>query len=303
MIWLWTSILSALLLGFYDVAKKQSLRKNGVFDVLLYATAISTLFFLPLLLSSLCGWGLGSGTLFDVPKGELRDYLLVASKAVLVAASWIFGILGMKHLPLTTVGIIKASRPVFVLLGCIFIFGERLNPVQWGGVLIAMAALFLLGRSSRNEGINFAHNIWIYCMAGSVLFGVLSALYDKYIMSQLNQVFVQGWGNFFLTVFFAIAVLLNAASERKKNGVVHRFQWDWSILLIAFFVTVSDFLYFYSLTCDGSMLSVVSMLRRSSVVITFACGAMLFKEQNIRAKALEMVLLLVGMALLLFGSY
>lgn len=303
MIWLWTSIFSAILLGLYDVAKKKSLQSNGVFDVLLYATAISTLFFLPMLLSSLFGWGLAAGTVFDVPQGAPRDYLLVASKAVLVAASWIFGILGMKHLPLTTVGIIKASRPVFVLLGCILIFGERLNLQQWGGVIIAMVALYLLGRSSRHEGISFVHNKWIYCMAGSVLFGVLSALYDKYIMSQLNQVFLQGWGNFFLTLIFVVAVLLNAAVERRKNGSAHRFQWDWTILLIAIFITVSDFLYFYSLACEGSMLSVISMLRRSSVIITFVFGAILFKEQNLRSKALEMVLLLAGMALLLFGSY
>ncbi len=303
MIWLWTSIISAVLLGLYDAAKKKSLDKNGVFDVLLYATAISTLFFLPLLLSSLFGWGLGAGTVFDVPQGSAVDHLTVASKALLVAASWIFGILGMKHLPLTTVGIIKASRPVFVLLGCIFLFDERLNFLQWGGVTIAIVALYLLSRSSLREGISFAHNKWIYCMAGSVIFGVASALYDKYIMSHFNQVFVQGWGNLYLTVIFAAAVLLAAFSARKKGEPVQRFRWDWTILLIAIFITVSDFMYFYSLSCEGSMLSVISMLRRSSVVITFICGALLFKEQNLRAKAIEMLLLLVGMALLLFGSY
>ena len=303
MIWLWTSILSAVLLGLYDVAKKQSLRKNGVFDVLLFATAISTLFFAPLLLSSLFGWGLGSGTVFDVPQGSASDHLIVLSKALLVAASWIFGILGMKHLPLTTVGIIKASRPVFVLIGCIFLFGERLNLMQWVGVLIAIVALYLLSRSSLREGISFSHNKWVYCMAGSVIFGVASALYDKYIMGHFNQVFVQGWGNFYLTVIFAVSVLLNAVLCRRKGKVVQKFRWDWTVFLIAVFITVSDFMYFYSLSCEGSMLSVISMLRRSSVIITFVCGAFLFKEHNLRAKALEMLMLLLGMALLLFGSY
>ncbi len=303
MIWLWTSILSAVLLGLYDVAKKKSLEKNGVFDVLLYATAISTVFFVPMLLSSLFGWNLGAGTVFDVPQGSALDHLTVASKAVLVAASWIFGILGMKHLPLTTVGIIKASRPVFVLLGCIFLFDERLNLMQWGGVSIAIIALYLLSRSSLREGINFAHNKWIWCMVGSVVFGVASALYDKYIMSHFNQVFVQGWGNFYLTLIFVVVVLLAAYFARRSGQEVQKFRWDWTIFLIAIFVTVSDFMYFYSLSCEGSMLSVISMLRRSSVIITFACGAVLFKEQNLRAKALEMFLLLLGMALLLFGSY
>lgn len=290
-------MLSALLLGLYDVAKKRAVSVNGGIEVLLISTAISSLFFVPLILSSLFDWGVASGTLLEMPSGTLGDHLFLFCKSLLVAGSWICGILALKHLPLTTVGIVKASRPVFVLLGCLLIFSERLNLLQWGGILIAIGALTMLGFSSKSEGISFVHNKWAYCLFGSVLFGVASALLDKFFMKNHQPVFVQAWCDIYLTLIFGSIYFLTGLRSKSV------FKWDWNILLISLFITVSDFLYFYSLSCEGSLLSVVSMLRRSSVVVTFICGAIFFKEKNIRAKGVEMLLLLSGMALLLFGSY
>lgn len=50
------------------------------------------------------------------------------------------------------------------------------------------------------------------------------------------------------------------------------------------------------------MIAVVAMVRRSSVIVTFLCGALLFGERNLKSKALDLVLILVGMVLLALGS-
>lgn len=326
MIWLWTSVLSALLLGCYDIAKKQSLKRNGVLEVLLIATGLSTLFLFPVLIGP--------------HPATLQMHLLLLIKSLLVAGSWICGIIGLKHLPLTTVGIIKATRPVFVLLGCLLLFGEVLNLMQWAGIVVAILALTLLGLSSRNEGIFFHRDRWVWCMGLSVLFGVVSALFDKQIVSNLKlpPVFTLAWCDLYVTILIAICVAVNRTLLRKKAapvvgmpsrqgagavgtesgfaeqtggrvplrpdsvpGIVP-FRWDWSLLLIAVFITISDILYFYSLSCEGSLLAVVSMLRRSSVVVTFLGGAILFKEKNLLAKGWVLLLLLAGMVLLFLGS-
>ena len=315
MVWLWTSVASALLLGCYDIAKKQALKRNGVLEVLLVATALSTLFLVPVLAGP--------------HPATLQMHLWLALKSLLVAGSWIFGIIGLKHLPLTTVGIIKATRPVFVLLGCLLLFGEVLNGLQWAGIAVAITALTLLGLSSRSEGIYFHRDRWVWCMGLSVLFGVVSALFDKQIVSNLKlpPVFTLAWCDLYVTVILGICVALNrfilwkrqAPVAGMKSGFAKQtggrvplrsdsipsivpFRWDWSLLLIAVFITISDILYFYSLSCDGSLLAVVSMLRRSSVVVTFLGGAILFKEKNLLAKGWVLLLLLAGMVLLFFGS-
>lgn len=280
--WLWLALGSAFFLGFYDVAKKQSLKRNGVMWVLFAVSLLSTLMLIPFFRS-----------------GSIRDYLILLPKAALVTLSWISGLIGIKLLPLTTASTIKASRPVFVVVFSIILFGERLNLWQWTGVVLALSALFLLSLSSRREGIFFTRNKGIAWMVVSVISGVGSALYDKYAISMMEPMFVQCWCNLFITVMMGIVL---AIKLRKDGPARERFRWDWTLLLVAALIVVADALYFYSISLDGALLSVISLLRRCSVIVTFALGARLFREQNIKAKALDLALLLAGMSLLLFGS-
>jgi transporter family protein len=50
------------------------------------------------------------------------------------------------------------------------------------------------------------------------------------------------------------------------------------------------------------MISIVSLVRRGSVIVSFICGALIFKERNLRAKALDLVLLLLGMIFIWIGT-
>ena len=297
--WLWAAVGSAFLLGIYDVFKKRASTRNDVLHILLYATALSTLLLSPFIITSAFGLSWFEGSVFAVPQGTLREHLLVLLKSVIVSISWITGLMGLKNLPITTAGTIKASRPVFVLIGSILIFGERLNLWQWVAIIIAMFALWLLGHTSKKEGVDFVRNKWIFCMWVAVITGVISALMDKHLMASLKPMFVQGWCNFYIALIMAVIVLFGRFTNRKFYTP---FKHDWAIWLIALFITASDFLYFLSLYSSGSMLSVVSMLRRSSVIVTFVFGALLFKEKNLRSKGLALVILLVAMAILVFSS-
>lgn len=281
--WLWMALGSALLLGVYDVAKKQTLRRNGVMWVLFTTTVLSTLLLTPHLE-------------FGAPQ---EDYLLLLPKAALVTLSWISGLIALKRLPITTVSTVKASRPMFVVLFSLIIFGERLNLWQWGGVVIVITALFMLSSSSKKEGIYFTKDSGMLWLLISVITGVVSALYDKYIIARLEPLFVQAWSNMFISCLMGIVLLVK---QLKDGAERERFHWDWFLLVVAVTIVCADALYFLSLDQDGSMLSIISLIRRSSVIVTFALGAWIFKEKNIKAKALDLAILLVGMGFLLYGS-
>lgn len=280
--WLWFSVCSAILLGFYDVTKKQALKRNGVLWILLCTSAITALFLSPTLTA-----------------GTLEGHLMLIVKAMIVSSSWISGLIALKLLPLTTVSTIKASRPMFVVVFSILLFGERLNLWQWIGVLLVIAALYFLGRSSKKEGISFTNNKGIAWMVVSVLTGSASALYDKHILHSLEPLFVQSWGNIYITLLLALILLIQHFFSKTK---VEKFRWDWRLLLIAVLITISDALYFYAVKEDGALLAVISMIRRSSVVITFLFGALIFKEHNVRDKAIDLAILMAGIAILLFAS-
>ena len=296
--WVYLAFLSAAMLGLYDVAKKRSLKENAVLPVLWFNTLFSTLIFAPALLDSVVGGGWLNGTLFETTGGSWHDHAMVFMKAVMVLASWIFGYFGIKHLPITIVGPINATRPVLTLVGAMIIFGERLNGYQWVGVVLAIISLYLLSRSSKKEGINFANNRWILCVAAAALIGVGCGLYDRYIMFSLNPVFVQSWYTLYQFLLMTVIVAVLWLPKRTEQ----RFHWSWAIPMISILLTTADMAYLYALRDGAAMIAVVSMIRRSSVVVSFGCGAMLFGERNLRAKALDLALVLVGMVFLYIGS-
>lgn len=297
--WLLLAFLSAALLGFYDAFKKKSLRNNAVLPVLFLNTLFSSLIFLPFILLSAFAPSVLGGTMFDVPVvgWEVHKYIIV--KAFIVLSSWVFGYFGMKHLPLTIVGPINATRPVMVLIGALLVFGERLNLYQWIGVVLAILSFLLLSRSGKKEGIDFKHNRWILCIVLAALLGAVSGLYDKYLMKQLPPMVVQSWYNVY-QVFIMCPVLLLLWYPKRKSGTP--FHWDWAIIGISLFLCAADFVYFYALSYEDSMISIVSMVRRGSVVVSFIFGALFFREKNLKAKAIDLILVLIGMFFLYLGS-
>lgn len=288
--WLALAFLSAALLGFYDVCKKHSLRDNAVVPVLFLNTLFSSLIFLPLA--------------FRTPFGgwEMQRYILL--KSCIVLSSWLLGYIGIKNLPITIVGPINATRPVMVLMGALLIFGERLNLWQWAGVLLAILSFYLLSRSGRKEGIDFRHNRWILCTVGASVLGAVSGLYDKYLMATdgglgLPRLTVQCWFIFYQMGMMGIMAMLLWWPKRNDGSP---FRWRWSILLISVFLSMADYAYFYSLSLEGALISVVSMVRRGSVVVSFMLGALLFHEKNLRSKAIDLALVLLSMFLLWLGQ-
>ena len=303
--WLILAFLSAAFLGVYDSLKKKALKDNAVIPILFLNTLFSSLIFLPFIIGSATS-DLLDGIIFHVASGGWEMHKYIVLKAFIVLSSWVLGYFGMKHLPLTIVGPINATRPVMVLVGALLVFGERLNVWQWIGVLLAVASFLMLSRSSKKEGIDFKHDHWIYMIVGAAALGALSGLYDKYLMAPvesggvgLDRMMVQSWYNIYqCAMMLAMLMLLWWPKHRQTTP----FHWDWAIIGVSLFLSTADFMYFYSLSLPSAMISIVSMIRRGSVVVSFLCGAMFFHEKNLKAKSVDLALVLLGMLFLYIGS-
>ena len=305
MMWLLLAFTSAALLGFYDSFKKQALKDNAVIPVLFLNTLFCSLIFLPFICTSAFTGAL-DGSLFYVPVCGWEVHKFILLKSVIVLASWILGYFGMKHIPLTIYGPINATRPVMVLVGALLVFGEHLNLYQWIGVILAVASFFMLSRSSKKEGINFKHNVWIYAIVGAAVLGAISGLYDKYLMAPpsnggvgLDKMTVQSWYNIYQCFMMGAMLMLLWWPKRKSTTPFH---WHWGIVLVSLFLSVADFVYFYALSLDGAMISIVSMVRRGSVVVSFLFAALVFREKNLKSKFVDLMLVLLGMVFLYLGS-
>lgn len=303
--WLILAFLSAVLLGCYDSFKKEALRENAVLPVLFLNTLFSSLIFLPLIILSATTMTL-DGSIFHVASGgwDMHKYILL--KAFIVLSSWVLGYFGMKHLPLTIVGPINATRPVMVLVGALLVFGERLNLWQWIGVMLAVASFLMLSRSGKKEGIDFRNDHWIWMIVGAAFLGAVSGLYDKYLMAPvaeggigLDRMMVQSWYTVYQCLMMLAMLLL---LWWPKHHETTPFHWHWSIIFVSIFLSTADFMYFYSLSLPDAMISIVSMVRRGSVVVSFLFGAAFFHEKNLKAKVVDLALVLLGMVFLAIGS-
>lgn len=302
--WLLLAFMSAALLGFYDSFKKKALSGNAVIPVLFLNTLFSSLIFLPFIIISY-NTSMLDGSIFHVGGGwDVHKYIIL--KSLIVLSSWIFGYFGMKHLPLTIVGPINATRPVMVLVGALLVFGERLNAYQWIGVALAVASFFMLSRSGKKEGIDFKHDRWIYFIVLAAILGAVSGLYDKYLMAPVSQggvgldtMMVQSWYNIYQCAMMGIMLVV---LWLPKSGQTTPFRWDWCIILISVFLSAADFVYFYALSIPDAMISIVSMVRRGSVIVSFLFGAVLLHEKNLKSKVVDLILVLLGMLFLYIGS-
>jgi len=304
--WLILAFLSAAFLGIYDSLKKKALKNNAVIPILFLNTLFSSLIFLPFIVLS-ASTDVLDGTIFHVGSGGWEVHKYIVLKALIVLSSWVLGYFGMKHLPLTIVGPINATRPVMVLVGALLFFGERLNVWQWIGVSLAVLSFLLLSRSGKKEGIDFKHDHWIYMIVGAAVMGAISGLYDKYLMAPeseggvgLDRMMVQSWYNIYQCFMMLVMLMLLWWPKHKETTPFH---WDWAIIGVSIFLSTADFMYFYALSIPAAMISIVSMVRRGSVIVSFLCGAMLFHEKNLKAKAVDLALVLLGMIFLYIGSH
>ena len=303
--WLILAFLSAALLGFYDSFKKKALQGNAVIPVLFLNTVFSSLIFAPFIVLSYSSSVLDS-SLVHVASGGWECHKYILLKSCIVLSSWLAGYFGMKHLPLTIVGPINATRPVMVLVGALLVFGEQLNVWQWTGVMLAVVSFLMLSRSGKKEGIDFKHNKWIACIVVAAILGAVSGLYDKYLMASpadggvgLDKMMVQSWYNIYQMIMMGIMLLVLWMQARKHTTP---FRWDWTIIGISLFLSAADFVYLYSLSLPGAMISIVSMVRRGSVIVSFLFGAIFFHEKNLKSKAVDLALVLLGMLFLYFGT-
>lgn len=297
--WLLLAIASSLFLGVYDIFKKMSVNGNAVLPVLFFATLSGALLFVPVFIFSHLQ-PVDSSHPWTIPAISLQAHFLFFIKAIIVASSWILAYFAMKNLPITIVTPIRASSPVWTLLGAIVIFAEVLTPLQWLGLIITLVAYYVFSLAGKREGITFARNKWVVFIVLATLIGAGSSLYDKFLTAHYHRLALQAWFSIYLVVILLPVVLIFWYTRRRK---LTSFRWHWAIPMIGITLVAADFLYFYALSYQDSMISLIATLRRGSVITSFFLGAAIFKgERNIKLKGGILIFILLGIAIIMLGS-
>ncbi|MBN1952110.1 MAG: DMT family transporter [Bacteroidales bacterium] len=296
--WVILGLFSALFLGIYDAVRKKALKGNPVIPVLFIASLTGAILFVPFIVGSSAGI-IASDSAFFVPEISLLLHLKIFLKSFIVGFSWFLAYHALSHLPLTIMVPIRSTGPMWTLLGAIIIYGERFTTLQWSGIIIVLCFFYYFTLAGRREGIDFFRNKWIFAAIGATLVGAVSSLYDKYLFSQYDRMAVQSWYTLYLIVVLLPFLMLLWYPRRKA---MDPFRWSPLIPLIGILLVLSDFLYFYALGNPDSLIAVLSVIRRSSVIISFVSGALFFRETNLKRKGLALLGILAGVILIVTGS-
>lgn len=296
--WIIGALISASLLGVYDIFKKLSLKDNAVLPVLFFSTLTSGVFVAPIIIYA----KYGSGSYFDPILGlPLMAHIHFFTKSLIVGSSWFLAYFAMKHLPITIVSPIRSSGPVWTLLGALILFGEVMNMLQWIGLVLTIGFYYLFSYSGKKEGISFSSNKWVLFMTLATIIGSASSMYDKYLISVLhyNRIALQYWFSVYMVPIMGSLMLFVWYPNRRKYTP---FKWRHTIMLIGLCLTVADFLYFWAIAQENSLIAIIATIRRSSVIVSFTIGAIIFREHNIKLKALILLGILAGIGLIIWGS-
>ena len=294
--WIFLSLCSAIFLGLYDIAKKSAVRNNAVPPVLLLNVLTAAIIWAgPLLLSHTAPHWIPFSSIV-VESINWQQHGLLAIKSLLVGVSWILALFALKHLPMSIAAPIRATSPLFTILVAVLWMGERPGPGQWTGVTVILISFYAFSVVSSKEGIQFHRDKWVGCMVLATVLGAGSALFDKYLLQtvQLRPSTVQAW----FSVYLVLVMIPLAVKWYRTERVHHPFQWRWSIPMIAVLLLSSDFLYFSAIEKPDALISIISPVRRISLIISFLAGILLYGEKNWRPKAICIAGLLIGVCVL-----
>lgn len=261
--WIAASLLSALFLGAYELCTKHAVQNNAVVPVLFFSTLTGAAVWGVLLLADTLWPGQLAMSLVTNPLSVV-EHLQLVLKSAIVAASWLFTYFALKHLSLSLGSPIRATSPLWTLLGACLILGERPSLLETVGILTTLGSFVGLSLAGAREGVHFHRDKWVAFLVTGTLFGAVSSLYDKYLLghAQFNVPTVQAWFSIYLVLLF----LPVAIGWKRRWWPRNPFQWRWSIPLIAFWLLIADYAYFGALRQPEALVSVVMSVRRGSTL-------------------------------------
>lgn len=287
-VWLLPILGSAIALGVYDLCKKHAVRDNSVMPVLFLATLSGTLFFTAVTALT--------GHLQEFACCDLRQWTLIAIKSILVSCSWVCVYYALRELPISIATSIRASSPLWTFIGSIILYSEIPTLLQAAGMLAIFGGYYCFSILGKMEGITFRRHRGLHLIMAGTLLGAASGLYDKYLLGvvQIPRSTVQFWFSVDLVFVLGTAYLIRRLAF--ENG--RPFVWRWSIPLTGILLIAADFLYFYTVSLPDAQISILSLVRRCSCVVTFVAGCLYFRDVNVKRKAMALTIIIIGVVLL-----
>ena len=278
MVWIILVLIYGISKGLREVFKKKALETSTTIEVLFLYTFIS---FLLVSVEIRNAFGVTAGTLG-----------LIAVKSLIIFIAWIAGFTAVKNMPVGVYGLLDQMRLIFAMLLGVLVLHEHMGPGQIIGLVLVLAGLLLLRlwNSKKDEEKKTSAKYVIFVVI-SCFFNALSGMLDKILMSgdDLTDGQLQFWYMLFLVIYYLLYIIIKIPGIRWKESVKNGWIWVLAILFV-----VADRCLFIANGYPESKVTVMTLIKQSSCIVTILGGRLFFKEEGLLHKLACAALVFAG---------
>ncbi|MBQ2898058.1 MAG: DMT family transporter [Clostridia bacterium] len=282
MAWVYLVTLYSVIKGIREILKKKSLQISSLAEVLFFHTLIGLILVIPTCTT-------------DVFNITISQFFVMLIKSSVIFLAWILSFTSIKHTPISFCGIIDMSRIVFSTLLAIIVLGEKMTVFNTIGFLLVILGVFLVNfkKASKTESIK---PVFIVLMLLSCFLNAVSGLIDKIVMKDMTSAQVQFWYMLFLSIMYFVFLLVKQGKNINYKALAkNHYVWILSVIFV-----IADRALFIANSYPESKVTIMTLIKQSSVFIVVLLGKFVFKEKNIAYKMLCASIIILGVLISLF---
>ena len=279
-LWILFIFIYSMLKGTRDAMKKAALKKSSSTEILFFFTLIGLVMVLPF-----------SASAFSLSP----IYIFWAFvKAAVVCTAWLFSLATLKNISVGLYGIMDTSRVVFSTLLGVFALGEGYSLAKGVGMLLVIAGLLLANLKRNAEPKKMTLPVLFAALMNCFL-NAVSGTMDKVLMRYMESSQLQFWFMLFMSAIYGAIILV-----RREKISIKSVKTNYMIPLMSISLVVGDRLLFEANASPLSEVTLMTVIKQSSVFITVLTGALVFKEKNVWYKLVCACVVLSGIFIALF---
>ena len=281
--WILYTFLYAVFIGFFQCAKKKSVEKNSIYEVLASFSLISFVL-----------TAITSNNVLDI---SISSLVIILIKSVIIVVAWLLSLSALNKMEISLYSTINLSRIIFTIMLSVIFLGEKLTIAMIIGIIIVILGLLLVNRGANKKENKENNNKSLKLVAMvlcSCLLNAISAIIDKKVVETVTSQQLQFWFLLFLTIIYFIILLV-----RKNKINFKTLKKNYWIPITALCLTVGDRLLFIANEIPASKVVIMTIIKQFSAIECVILGKIMFKEKNIIKKLLCSLLIISGIILTL----
>ncbi len=287
MTWYVYATIAAFFTALGSIIEKRKLEHIHSVDFVVIQALLAGIFTTPILF------------LFPPSILDFRIIGIAYGVSLLATIAMIDVVRGVRHLEISESAPLFLLNPLFtVLLGFLFL-GERLLPIQVGGILLILCGTYFLESDKIRDFRGFWKNLTGDHYARLIILGMLiystTSILDRVALQRLgaDPLYYLAYLQLFLALNFSAFFFYHKGSLLKLREILRR---DWkSMFLIAFLTTAQRLMFAEAMKLASAGL--VTTVKRSSSLFTTIIGGELLHDHQLLRKGIACTIMIIGVLL------